>query len=266
MNILPGDFDRSLDLAVAAFWTQRETTGQSGQEGGRGKVIGGRNMRGFADLVIEVAEHCGLPSESVLLRKSRVILPGYFRATKNWDVLVIHRDRLLAVFEFKSQVGSFGNNFNNRAEEAVGSATDLWVANHEGAFIRGEGSFSGEAALREEPAINPALRKGSRPPFVGWLMLLEDCRDSKEPVSVEEPHFPVFPEFQGASYADRYRILCERLIERRLYDAAALILAARAAGRNHSVSHRSLSDLTSAKQLFASFAGRMLADLSGNGP
>ncbi|MEY3276128.1 MAG: Restriction endonuclease XhoI, partial [Verrucomicrobiota bacterium] len=35
-----------------------------------------------------------------------MILPGYFRATKNWDVLVVHRDRLLAAFEFKSQVGS----------------------------------------------------------------------------------------------------------------------------------------------------------------
>ena len=42
---------------------------------------------------------------------------------------------LLAAFEFKSQVGpSFGNNFNNRTEEALGSATDLWTAFREGAF------------------------------------------------------------------------------------------------------------------------------------
>ena len=192
-----------------------------------------------------------------------MILPGYFRATKNWDVLVVHRDRLLAAFEFKSQVGSFGNNFNNRAEEAVGSATDLWVANHEGAYGRAGSSNDGQAALKEEPALNPNLRQGSKPPFVGWLMLLEDCPDSMEPVSVEEPHFPVFPEFRGASYADRYGILCERLIERRLYDAAALVLSTRPAGRNRPAPHRSLSGLTSARQLFASFAGRLLGDLAG---
>jgi hypothetical protein len=37
--------------------------------------------------------------------------------------------------EFKSQIGpSFGNNFNNRTEEALGSATDIWAAYREGAF------------------------------------------------------------------------------------------------------------------------------------
>ena len=37
--------------------------------------------------------------------------------------------RLLAVIELKSQVGpSFGNNFNNRTEEAIGSAVDFWTA------------------------------------------------------------------------------------------------------------------------------------------
>jgi hypothetical protein len=84
-----------------------------------------------------------------------------------------------------------------------------------------------------------------------------------EPVSVEQPHFPVFPEFQGASYADRYRILCERLIERRLYDAAAVILSNRPAGRNRPAQHRSMSGLTSARQLFASFAGRLMGDMAG---
>jgi hypothetical protein len=33
---------------------------------------------------------------------------------------------LVATVEVKSQVGSFGNNFNNRVEEAIGSATDFW--------------------------------------------------------------------------------------------------------------------------------------------
>ena len=61
MKILPKDFDRLLDRAVDGFWFQRESKGRTGQEGGRGKVIGGNNMRGFASLVVEVAGHCGLP-------------------------------------------------------------------------------------------------------------------------------------------------------------------------------------------------------------
>jgi hypothetical protein len=53
-------------------------------------------------------------------------LPGFFRPTKEWDLLAIHDGKLLAVIEAKSQVGpSFGNNFNNRTEEAMGSALDL---------------------------------------------------------------------------------------------------------------------------------------------
>jgi len=41
-------------------------------------------------------------------------------------MLVINEGRLIAALEFKSHVGpSFGNNFNNRAEEAIGTAHDL---------------------------------------------------------------------------------------------------------------------------------------------
>ena len=62
-------------------------------------------------------------------------LPGWFRAEKKWDLVIVHEKELLAALEFKSQIGpSFGNNFNNRTEEALGSATDIWAAYREGAF------------------------------------------------------------------------------------------------------------------------------------
>ena len=62
-------------------------------------------------------------------------LPGWFRAEKDWDLLVVVAKCLFAAIEFKSQVGpSFGNNFNNRTEEALGNAADLWAAFREGAF------------------------------------------------------------------------------------------------------------------------------------
>ncbi len=111
---------------------------------------------------------------------------------------------LLATIEFKSHVGaSFGNNFNNRIEEALGSATDVLTAYREGAF------------------------RPSQKPWLGWLMLLEDTQRSQTPVRVSEPHFEVFEEFKQASYARRYELFCERLVRERLYDATCLLLSDR---------------------------------------
>ncbi len=111
------------------------------------------------------------------------------RAEKKWGLVIVHNKELLAGLEFKSQIGpSFGKNFNNRAEEAMGSTTGIWAARREGAF------------------------KPSSRPFLGYLMLLEDCDRSRSPVEVRQPHFPVFPEFKSASYSDRYaREFCSYL-------------------------------------------------------
>lgn len=85
-------------------------------------------------------------------------LPGYFRPTKDWDVVAVAQENLLATIEVKSHAGpSYGNNFNNRIEEALGSATDFWSAYRRGVF-----------------------RLSSRP-FLGYLMLLEE--DDKQPAS-----------------------------------------------------------------------------------
>lgn len=213
-----------------------------------------------------VARHCGLPDEAVFTRKASVILPGYFRATKNWDVLVIHRRRLVAVFEFKSQVGSFGNNFNNRSEEVIGVAADLWVAHHHGAYRDDPPDTPpGMLYVREpSPLLHPDIQRDPRPPFLGWLMLLEECAGSTTAVRVDEPNFRVFPEFRGASYARRYQLLCERPVERQLYGAAALVLSRAEAGAA-SGEHRSLSEATSLRSLFAEFAARAAASNDGPG-
>src|SRR5581483_4619626 len=97
-------------------------------------VTGGAQMDGFAKLVSELLMENGITAATVS-RKINVELPGFFRPTKQWDLLIKVDGDLLASIEFKSQVGpSFGNNYNNRTEEALGSATDLWTAYREGAF------------------------------------------------------------------------------------------------------------------------------------
>ena len=253
-SLLPFDFEVRVNAAVSEFWSGRASTTQKSQGGSRDGVLAGKNMDGFIRLVAQIAVHCGLDASAVRTKRSDLVLPGFFRATKNWDALVIHEGRLLAVFEFKSQVGSFGNNFNNRSEEVIGSAADLWVAHHHGAY--GSGPHRSRHAVSEpQPGLlNPAIQSDPRPPFLAWLMLLEECDASLRSVRCDEPNFPVFDEFKDASYARRYQILCERLVERQLYSAAALELS-----RQGSSDHRALSQSTSIRNLFAEFAGRAWA-------
>lgn len=254
-NLLPTDFDDRIAHAVQLFWRSRGVGKTSKTQGGsRDSVVSGKNMDGFVALVGAVANHCGLPEAAVQIRKSKVVLPGFFRATKDWDVLVIHERRLLGVFEFKSQVGSFGNNFNNRSEEVIGSAADLWVAHHHGAYNDGPRRSRNRVGEHTPALLNPTLQSDPRPPFLAWLMLLEESDASLAPVRCKEPHYKVFDEFNGKSYAERYQMLCERLVERQLYTAAALELT-----KVNTNSCRALSPATSIRNVFAEFSGRLLA-------
>lgn len=105
---------------------------------------------------------------------------------------------------------------NNRSEEAVGSAKDLWTAYREGRF-----------------------GTNAPPPFLGYLFLLEDRDSVKLPVTNKEPYFEVDPVFRGAerpgkmlpakylgvTYAERYELLCRRLVMERIYTSACFLMA-----------------------------------------
>lgn len=88
--------------------------------GNRGQVTGGRHLHALGDLLREVAILAGFTDREVRFQ-SRVELPGFYRPTKSWDMIVLRDDRLCAAVEMKSQVGSFRKNFNNRSEEALGN-------------------------------------------------------------------------------------------------------------------------------------------------
>src|SRR3546814_19592563 len=120
LRLLPDDFDELMVKAVEAFWLSRGSSQVTRSQGGsRDAVVGGTNMNGFIHLVARVVVHCGLPETSVPTRKSRVVLPGFFRATKKWDVLVIYERRLLGVFAFISQGGYLKNHFTNQIAEQI---------------------------------------------------------------------------------------------------------------------------------------------------
>jgi len=181
MALTLSNYEIKTKNAVRFFWTSRSAAQQQQKKSGksdqgeRSGVTAGKNMDGFIELFIDIIHENGLNNVEIHQKRSALTLPGFFRPTKIWDLLVTHKEKLIAAIELKSQVGpSFGNNFNNRTEEAIGMALDFWTAYREGAF-----------------------GNQSRP-FVGWLMLVEDAEKSRSPVRDTSPHFPIFEEFKGA--------------------------------------------------------------------
>lgn len=201
----PDDFDSRVKQAVERFWhvrreqLVRQRMSDKPDQGIRGAVTGGKQLDGFIQIVKDSLILNGVPAGSVFT-DSALELPGYYRPNKKWDLLVVDNGSLLAAIEFKSQVGpSFGNNFNNRTEEALGSAADLWTAYREGAFGMGKA------------------------PWLGYFMLLEDCLKSDMPVKVKSPHFDVLKEFDRAFYKKRYEIFCGKLMLERQYSGVCFM-------------------------------------------
>lgn len=216
------DIDKRLRNAVQSYWDARRKNKakqvQSGKidAGTRGEVTGGTQMGALEVLVSDILCEAGLKKLDVRTRTA-LELPGYFRATKKWDLIVVSNGTLVLAMEFKSQAGkSIGNNVNNRTEEAVGSAKDIWTAFRESRF-----------------GLPPA-------PFLGYLFPLEDRNNVRTPVSNKEPYFQVDPEFRGeahlkdtkslrrytgVSYSKRYELLCRRLVLERLYTSACFMTA-----------------------------------------
>lgn len=235
------DYEAKTHGAVRKFWTSRKKAAKKQLAGGRtdqgerSAVTAGSNMNGFIDLVVDIVHANGLPKADIMLQRRLLTLPGFFRPTKLWDLLVMNKGMLIVAIEFKSQVGpSFGNNANNRCEEALGTAVDLWTAFREGAFGK------------------------SRRPFAGYLILLEDAKASRTPVKDVSPSFPVFPEFKDASYAERYNILCGKLMAERLYTAATVILSPRSASKSGEFSE--MSEMTGLKSFLTTLAGHIAAE------
>lgn len=201
----------NFDSAVRAFWTGRNLQAQRQVESGhldagtRGYVTGGKHLQPLEEAVTEL--FAPLVQRGAEVRSGgKLTLPGHYRRSKNWDVIVTFKGALVAAVELKSQVGSIGNNFNNRTEEALGNAVDVWKAYEEGAF-------------------------GSVRPWLGFIFVIEHS-DVSSRVSRVDPStlFPADPIFSGTSYVDRYQILAQRLVRERLYDATCVLTTRKGEG------------------------------------
>ncbi|WP_164545296.1 PaeR7I family type II restriction endonuclease [Antribacter gilvus] len=194
--------DLTWDAAVRAYWTGRDLQAQRQIEAGRadagtrGAVTGGKHLDPMRDAVAELFRNAeGIDFD--IRTSGKLTLPGYYRRTKDWDLIVLYRGVLVAAIEFKSQSGSFGNNFNNRTEEAIGNAADIWRAYQEGYL-------------------------GPIRPWLAFVMILEKTPVSTAIQRTAPALFPTDSIFNDTSYLDRYRILLRRLLHEQQYDAAVV--------------------------------------------
>ena len=154
---------KDVQQAVKNFWAVRND--------GEG-VLSGKTLDGFVDIIQNIVKSAGLEHATINTGRTAAQLPGYFRPHKAWDVVVTHKGQLVAAIELKSQVGSIGNNFNNRTEEVLGSGIDLHTAIAEEAFGNDADIFTGYIIVVESTTkshANPTIDMKNFPVMKGFL-------------------------------------------------------------------------------------------------
>lgn len=172
-------------------------------QGRRADVTSGKHLDPVAAIIHDDLLDIGFYDKEIYDAGRQCTLPGWFRPTKNWDLLAFDEGELVTAVELKSISSSFGNNANNRAEESIGSVVDAIEAFNERLF--------GDCPI---------------PPVMGYVMIAKQCDESMSRGSIiRSPHFNIDEVFEDTSYLDRFHILCERLRRKSLYNAVWLVFA-----------------------------------------
>ncbi|MGW2514461.1 PaeR7I family type II restriction endonuclease [Streptomyces scopuliridis] len=169
----------------------RSANGGNAQQGNRAAVTGGRHLDALDQLVRDELVAAG-GTELVFLRGRKATLPGYYRATKSWDLLVLQDEQPVLAVEYKSMKGSEGKNLNNRADEVFGVAEDLRRA--------------------EKKGLLPATMRRA---YVFVMGVTEDSTTPRKTLDVAAGK--VDKAFDEASYLERAAIMCDRMRETGLY-------------------------------------------------
>ena len=186
------------DLEINAAKNQKERGGSD--QGRRAGVTAGKHLDPLADYLAKELINAGIKPRDIFTGSSNMEIPGWFRPNKQWDLLAFDNKALVTAIELKSIGSSYGNNFNNRTEEALGSATDA------------------------SAAVKYNMFKNEQPPAFGYVMVVRSDESSRKTIDrIPEPHFKVDPIFYYNSYLDRFKIMCTRMLAEKLYDAIWLV-------------------------------------------
>lgn len=197
-----------LDIAIAAYWAAKDEQRAAAEavsstaEGSAKAVRGGGHFNPVANLLARFFTDAGYPAESIAASGVKTVLSAYFRPNKAWDLVVVHKGVLVAAIELKALGGpSYGNNYNNRVEEALGNAVDVAHANR-------------------------AQLVGKEKPWLGYFFLLDDSPEARQPREPRtNPMLPIPPEWPVLSFRERFSLTGRRLVEEGLYDAVCYVSA-----------------------------------------
>jgi restriction endonuclease XhoI-like protein len=103
------NYNRQIKEAIKHFWSTRDRQSESQgtatglrDTGARSAVTGGKQMDGFVAIVRKLLIKAGLP-DAAIFSERRLELPGYFRAEKKWDLVVVVDGALLAYFYYRQE-------------------------------------------------------------------------------------------------------------------------------------------------------------------
>lgn len=169
---------------------EKSRAGGHAQDGNRSAVTGAGHLDGLNALIVDEIQSTGA-SDLEIRTNRKATLPGYYRPSKAWDLLVLQQGCPVLVVEYKSMKGSEGKNLNNRADEIFGMAEDLRQAEVNGRLMRN-------------------LRRA-------YVFVMGLTPESLEPVEVQTAFGGADPIFDGRSYFERAVIMCHRMRESGLF-------------------------------------------------
>lgn len=183
------------------FWFEKDAAVQRNVRAGRAgygaQARDARHMQSISAFVRQMFVDAGLDDEDVYVDRA---VPGYYRRSKNWDVVATHKGQLVGLVELKSQVGSEGNNGNNRIEEALGNAFDAVTAQE----------------------LNQAF--GALPVWNAFCVIFgSDPGIAKSVRTRGAPLYPTDPIFTGMTYRRQWEIAVERFVLTGAYSAGWMV-------------------------------------------
>ncbi|MCB9780772.1 MAG: hypothetical protein H6742_19545 [Alphaproteobacteria bacterium] len=233
---------------------QRAVDGVSTVDASDHAVRQNAHLEGFPRLVDTIVAHHRLDGAAVFtggsINRSNpelepgtagVTLPGFYRRSKAWDCVVVHRPTglLVAALELKTMNREQGKNVQNRLEELVGLGADFRAAVRAGLM-----SPEKKRSLRRPyKAVASALPQRDLPsPFVGYLMVLPDSIEvTGRAVQPVRAQYSTMSRFDGTSQSARVAVALAQGMHDGLFDAGAVLI--RKAGQPHSHESGAMSGL-----------------------
>ena len=118
MNDVP-DYSEQFASAIKDYWQVKASQKAASSSDGKSKdVRAGKHMDAFERLIHTVVADAGIELDPQ--PETKIYLPGYYRETKSWDVVMQYKGHVLAIVEAKSQGSSWRTTSTTESKKRSG--------------------------------------------------------------------------------------------------------------------------------------------------